>query len=238
MWFVATALSIGNFYSYTSATRQPALSFCPDQLMPVDQLLLFLTLTLFVSASPGPVMLAAMANGGLYGVRRAMWGMAGATLGNLVLIALSALGMGLLLKNSDALFSVIQWLGAAYLIWLGLKLCLQPVGEGINASAVEEGSARRLFLKSFGIALSNPKGLIYFGALFPQFIAPERPLLAQFALLVSLFVAIDLVWMLAYAKGGSFIMGWLRSPLHQRVFNCLCGGALALAGVLMLWLKQ
>lgn len=100
LWFVATALSIGNFYSYTSATRQPALSFCPDQLMPVDQLLLFLTLTLFVSASPGPVMLAAMAN------------------------------------------------------------------------------------------------------------------------------------------GGSFIMGWLRSPRHQRVFNCLCGGALALAGVLMLWLKQ
>jgi len=203
--------------------------------MPLDQLFIFLSLTLLVSASPGPVMLAAMANGGLYGVRRAIWGMVGATAGNLVLIVLSAVGMGLVLKNSDTLFRTIQWLGAAYLIWLGIKMCLQPASENIAANAIRESANAHLFFKSFGIAISNPKGLIYFGALFPQFIAPERPLVPQLALLVSLFVVIDIVWMLAYAKGGSFIMGWLRSPLHRRWFNCVAGGALMIAGIMLLW---
>lgn len=202
--------------------------------MPPDQLLLYLTVTLFVSASPGPVMLAAMANGGLYGVRRAIWGMAGATAGNLLLIVLSVVGMALVLKNSPTLFIVIQWLGAAYLIWLGIKICLQPVAENIVVNAINKTASAHLFLKSFGIAISNPKGLIYFGALFPQFIAPDRPLAPQLALLVSLFVVIDFIWMLAYAKGGSFIMGWLRSPLHRRWFNCVAGGALIMAGLMLL----
>lgn len=206
--------------------------------MPSDQLLLFLTVTLFVSASPGPVMLAAMANGGLYGVRRAIWGMAGATAGNLLLIVLSAVGMALVLKNSPMLFIVIQWLGAAYLIWLGLKMCFQPVNQNATVGTTHKIASTHLFFKSFGIAISNPKGLIYFGALFPQFIAPERPLVPQLMLLVSLFVVIDLVWMLAYAKGGSFIMGWLRSPSHRRWFNGIAGGALMVAGLMLLWVTD
>jgi homoserine/homoserine lactone efflux protein len=202
--------------------------------MHLDQLLLFLTVTLFVSASPGPVMLSAMANGGIYGVRHAIWGMAGATAGNLLLIVLSSVGMGLVLKNSPAFFSAIQWVGAAYLIWQGIKICFQSVNENIDTNP--KAASTHLFFKSFGIAISNPKGLIYFGALFPQFIAPERPLAPQLALLVSLFVVMDFIWMLAYAKGGSFIMGWLRNPLHRRWFNGVAGGALIFAGLIMVLL--
>lgn len=201
--------------------------------MSTDQLLLFITLTFFVSASPGPVMLACMAYGGNYGVRRSLWGMAGATVGNLLLMLLSALGLGLLLNRSDTLFTAIQWLGAAYLVWLGCKICLQPVGEELRASAAGEGSRQRLFWKAFGISVSNPKGLVYFGALFPQFVAPEQPLLPQFTLLTVIFVVMDLIWMLAYAKGGRVIMGWLRSPQHQRWFNRISGGALIAVGLLM-----
>lgn len=205
--------------------------------MPPEQLLVFFSLTFFVSASPGPIMLACMAYGGLYGVRRSLWGMTGATLGNLALMLLSAFGMGLLVSRSEILFNAIRWLGAAYLIWLGLKICLQPVGGPLEARPLTEGSPRALLRKSFVIAVSNPKGLVYFGALFPQFIAPDGSLVLQFTILTVLFVLTDLVWMLVYAKGGSFIMGWLRNPQHQRWFNYLCGGALMLTGVLMLWLK-
>lgn len=201
--------------------------------MPTDQLLLYLTVTLLVSASPGPVMLSAMANGGLYGVRHAVWGMVGATLGNLILIALSSLGMALILKNAPVLFRTIQWVGAAYLIWLGLRICLQPVDDELTQGTAVRSDGWRLCIKSVGIALSNPKGLIYFGALFPQFISIERPLLQQLAIMVGLFVAIDFVWMLIYAKAGSFIVGWLRSPQHRRWFNRSAGGALMAAGLAM-----
>lgn len=183
-------------------------------------------------------MLACMANGGLYGVRRSLWGMVGATLGNLALMLLSAAGMGLLLTRSDALFNAIRWLGAAYLVWLGLKICLQPVVTALTARLSTAGSPRALLTKSFIIAASNPKGLIYFGALLPQFISPEQPLVAQFTILTVVFVVMDLLWMLAYAKGGNFIMSWLRSPTHQRWFNWVCGGALVAMGVLMALMKS
>lgn len=201
--------------------------------MPPDQLLVFLTVTLLLSASPGPVMLSAMANGGIYGVRHALWGMVGATVGNLSLIALSIAGMALVLQSSEMLFRIIQWVGAAYLVWLGLKIARQSVeGEFATGKAMRD-SGWQLFIKSFGIAVSNPKGLLYFGALFPQFISPARALLPQLSLLVGLFVVIDLISMLIYAKSGSFIVSWLRSPQHRKWFNRIAGGALIAAGIAM-----
>lgn len=201
--------------------------------MPIDQLLVFLTVTLLVSASPGPVMLSTMANGGMYGVRHAAWGMAGATLGNLILITLSFIGMALVLKSSNTLFVALQWAGAAYLVWLGIKMAQQPVAMEQTSGKAARARALPLFAKSVGIALSNPKGLIYFGALFPQFISPDYALFNQLALMVTIFVCIDLVWMLIYARGGSFVVSWLRSPQQRRGFNRVAGSALIGAGVLM-----
>lgn len=201
--------------------------------MPIDQLLVFLTVTLLVSASPGPVMLSTMANGGMYGVRHAAWGMAGATLGNLILITLSFIGMALVLKSSNSLFVALQWAGAAYLVWLGIKMALQPVVMEQTSGKAARTRALSLFAKSVGIALSNPKGLIYFGALFPQFISPDYALFKQLTLMVTIFVCIDLVWMLIYARGGSLVVSWLRSPQQRRSFNRVAGSALIGAGVLM-----
>lgn len=201
--------------------------------MPIDQLLVFVTVTLFVSASPGPVMLSAMANGGMYGVRHAAWGMAGATAGNLLLIALSFVGMALVLKNSTALFRALQWAGAAYLIWLGIKMYRQPVADNQVPGSAVRASSFGLFIKSVGIAISNPKGLVYFGAFFPQFISLEYSLTHQLLLMVVVFVIIDVIWMLIYAQGGSFVAGWLRSPQQRRSFNRVAGGALIGAGVLL-----
>jgi threonine/homoserine/homoserine lactone efflux protein len=201
--------------------------------MSLDQLLVFLTLTLFLSASPGPVMLTCMANGGRYGVYQSLPGMAGATMGNLVLIVLSSFGISVLLKQSDMLFRIMQWVGAAYLIWLGLKTCLQPIHHEMNAHSRVQGSATTLLWQSFGIAVSNPKGLIYFGALFPQFLTSEKPLLPQLVVLTGLFISIDFAWMLIYTKSGSAIMKWLRSPQHKHLFQYCAGGVLIVAGILL-----
>lgn len=201
--------------------------------MPFDQLLVFATVTLFMSASPGPVMLSAMANGGIYGVRHAAWGIFGATVGNLLLITLSLIGMALILKNFPVLFRTLQWAGATYLIWLGIKMYRQPIAEDSVSGRIVRATPLALFFKSLGVAASNPKGLVYFGAFFPQFISPEYSLADQLLMIISVFLLIDVTWMLIYAQGGSVVVGWLRSPHQRRGFNRVTGGALMGAGILM-----
>lgn len=201
--------------------------------MPFDQLLVFATVTLFMSASPGPVMLSAMANGGIYGVRHAAWGIFGATVGNLLLITLSLIGMALILKNFPVLFRTLQWAGAAYLIWLGIKMYRQPIAEDSVSGRIVRATPLALFFKSLGVAASNPKGLVYFGAFFPQFISPEYSLADQLLMIISVFLLIDVTWMLIYAQSGSVVVGWLRSPHQRRGFNRVTGGALMGAGILM-----
>lgn len=201
--------------------------------MPFDQLLVFATVTLFMSASPGPVMLSAMANGGIYGVRHAAWGIFGATVGNLLLITLSLIGMALILKNFPVFFRTLQWAGAAYLIWLGIKMYRQPIAEDSVSGRIVRATPLALFFKSLGVAASNPKGLVYFGAFFPQFISPEYSLADQLLMIISVFLLIDVTWMLIYAQSGSVVVGWLRSPHQRRGFNRVTGGALMGAGILM-----
>lgn len=201
--------------------------------MPFDQLLVFATVTLFMSASPGPVMLSAMANGGIYGVRHAAWGIFGATVGNLLLITLSLIGMALILKNFPVLFRTLQWAGATYLIWLGIKMYRQPIAEDSLSGRIVRATPLTLFFKSLGVAASNPKGLVYFGAFFPQFISPEYSLADQLLMIISVFLLIDVTWMLIYAQSGSVVVGWLRSPHQRRGFNRVTGGALMGAGILM-----
>lgn len=200
--------------------------------MPVEHLTLFISLTFFVSLSPGPVMLACMTYGGQVGVARTLFAMAGASVGNLLLIGLSAIGASLLLKQHPWLFQALQWCGAAWLIWLGIQTFLrQP--ETIQTEKMDALSAKQLWWQAFVIALSNPKGLLYFGALFPQFLRPEQALLPQYFILVPVFLVIDLAWMLIYASSGSTIMRWIKNPRHQRGFNRVTGSLLALAGLLM-----
>lgn len=203
-----------------------------------EQLLVFITLTCVVSASPGPVMLACMAYGGRYGLARTSQAMLGASLGNLLLMLLSALGVGLALSRSPAVFDTIRWLGAAYLVWLGVQLWRTSDASPLTAEAELARGRTGLLLKSFGIAVSNPKGLVYFAAVFPQFVLPGEPLVPQFALLTLIFVLMDLVWMLVYARAGQLIMSWLKEDHHRRWFDRASAAALILAGALLVLLSQ
>lgn len=196
--------------------------------MPLEQLWLFTTITLVLSASPGPVMLACMIDAGRYGFTKSLFTMLGASTGNLVLMLLSALGLGLLVEQAEWIFHTIKWLGAAYLIYLGIQLMLAPpLSVDIEARQIRSS---QLFAKALIVAVTNPKGLIYFGALFPQFIDINRSMPPQFGLLTLIFLSMDFIWMSIYAVGGRGIMHWLKSPAHQRWFNWISGGALILAG--------
>ncbi|RYY74339.1 MAG: LysE family translocator [Gammaproteobacteria bacterium] len=200
--------------------------------MPITNFTLFLSITFIVSASPGPVMLSCMANGGRLGMRKAFLGMLGACSGNLVLVGLSALGLGLIISQNDTLFNIVKWAGAAYLAFLGLQIMRKPIkGDQLNTGEIT--SSKSVLLNSFLVAIGNPKGLIYFGALFPQFISYQEPIGPQFLILTVTFLTMDLMWMFAYAVAGNKIMRWLKSPKHQIWFNTLSGLVLIIAAIFM-----
>lgn len=132
----------------------------------IDVTLLAFAMVAFIGiATPGPTVLLALANGSKFGVRRAMIGMAGAVLSDFVLIGAVALGLGALMAASEFWFGVVKWAGVCYLVYLGIML-LRSRGtlDGAlgSAEANMAASARSIFLKSFLVAVTNPKGYLFF----------------------------------------------------------------------------
>ncbi|WP_096085408.1 LysE family translocator [Agaribacterium haliotis] len=197
----------------------------------MPELWLFISLTFFVSASPGPAMLTCLADGARFGLRHTVFTMLGISCGNLILICLSALGLSFLLSAYPAAFSAVKYFGAAYLAWLGLRLAFSGI-DNIDLATIKV-HRHKLFAKAMLIALGNPKGLIYFGALFPQFIDPAKPALGQLIVLSSLCISIDMLWMSIYAGGGKLLLKWLQTPVFRRIFNISCGSALLVAAVFL-----
>ena len=195
-------------------------------------LLAFALVAFIVIATPGPTVLLALTNGSRFGVRRACFGMVGAILSDFVLIGAVALGLGALLAASEFWFSVVKWIGVAYLAFLGIMLMLSK--GTLDQSLMEGGSgaARAVFLKSFLVAVTNPKGYLFFSAFLPQFIAPDTPQLPQYIVLAVVFAAIDFSVMFGYATLGSQAVRMLRKS-GALWLDRICGGALlTLAGSL------
>ena len=178
-------------------------------------------------------MLSCMANGGRVGLRKAFAGMLGACAGNLCLVALSALGLGLIVSQNEVLFNLIKWIGAAYLVFMGVQIMRAPLQQNDVQITSVSTTTTAIWRASFFIALSNPKALIYFGALYPQFISYQQPIAVQFFILTITFLITDLFWMFVYAIAGNKIMHWLTTPKHQTLFNISSGLILIAVGIFM-----
>src|SRR5687767_14809619 len=132
--------------------------------MDATTLLLFSLVALVAIATPGPTVLLALANGSRYGLRRSVAGMLGAVLSDYVLVGAVALGLGALLAASEFWFSVLKWVGAGYLAWLGLRMLRSQGGFEVpaaGAASQDQASARSIFMKSFLVAVTNPKGYLF-----------------------------------------------------------------------------
>jgi threonine/homoserine/homoserine lactone efflux protein len=203
-------------------------------------LIVFAVVAFVGIATPGPTVLLALSNGSRFGVRASLPGLAGAVLSDFVLIAAVAVGLGALLAASEFWFSLVKWAGVAYLAYLGLRL-LRSQGRPTLADeggARHRPSARAIFLRSFLVAVTNPKGYLFFSAFLPQFIVPAQPQIPQYLALAVVFAAIDGVVMLAYAGAGARALRLLQAR-GVAWLDRLCGGALlALAGSLALVRRQ
>jgi threonine/homoserine/homoserine lactone efflux protein len=204
-------------------------------------LLLFAAVAFIGIATPGPTVLLALTNGSRYGVRASVAGMIGAVLSDFVLIAAVALGLGALLAASEFWFSVVKWLGVVYLAYLGVRLLRSKGGTvtlPADAPLDRQAPLRSIFVRSLLVAVTNPKGYLFFSAFLPQFIVPAQPQLPQYLTLAMTFAAIDFVVMFAYAAAGAQAIRFLSAKRVQWL-DRICGGALlALAGSLAMYRRQ
>jgi threonine/homoserine/homoserine lactone efflux protein len=203
-------------------------------------LLLFSVVAFVGIATPGPTVLLALTNGSRFGVRASLPGMAGAVLSDFVLISAVAVGLGALLAASEFWFSTIKWVGVAYLAYLGIRLLRSKGTFAVpdKQDASSRVSARAIFLRSLLVAVTNPKGYLFFSAFLPQFIVPTEPQIPQYVALAVTFASIDFVVMLGYALAGAHAIRVLRAK-GALWLDRVCGGALlALAGSLALYRRQ
>lgn len=183
---------------------------------------------------PGPSAVLCLTHGARHGGRRAIATVAGGVLAALTLMLLSVLGVGALLAASATLFTAIKLLGALYLLYLGISAWRSSApalsGVALDSGEIEVRPLRKLFGHGFMVGVGNPKDLLFFGALFPQFVDPHQAIVPQLLLLALTWVVADFSIMSSYALMGRRIAAFFTRLGGGRLFNRVTGGAFIAAG--------
>jgi homoserine/homoserine lactone efflux protein len=179
---------------------------------------------------PGPTVTMIVANSLRHGSRAGMLNVAGTQAGLLIWLAIAVLGLAAAIQAMGVWFDVVRIAGAAYLVWLGIGLW-RSGGELRTAERARPNGS--FFLQGLWVILSNPKMLLVFGALMPQFISPERDFAGQLTFLVVVFMVLAAFFDGAYALLAGSAGAWLsraRIKLVERISgSCLIAGGLWLA---------
>lgn len=188
--------------------------------------------TIVLSVSPGPGVFSSLAAGLNHGFRRGMWNAVGMQVANFALMGVVSVGLGAILLASETLFNMVKWGGVAYLVWLGFATWrAEPHHFDARADAPQGRDSREVFLKGFLVNLTNPKGIIFYAAVLPQFIDVARPQLVQYAILGLTTLVVDLVVMAGYIGLASRVLSVMRDPSRLRWVNRILGGAFVAAGM-------
>lgn len=191
----------------------------------------FLAAAIVIAVSPGPGAVTAMAAGSRHGYFTALRTVLGLQLALGIQLLIVAAGLGTVLAASALAFDIVKFLGAAYLIWLGVQKWRTRVGE-IAETGVPP-AARGLFLQGLLVNLTNPKAVVFIAALTPQFIDPTRPQWPQFLIIGLTMTVVDSIVMSGYVLLAGRMRGWLRDGAALKAQNRFFGGVFVGAGVLL-----
>lgn len=204
-----------------------------------DTYLIFIVTTAVVCLTPGPAALLIVAQGISGGFRRSYWAIAGIALGNTLYFALSATGIAALIVASGTLFSVIKWVGVAYLFYLGISAIRNKASAlTVSSNTAHAVSGPRAFWQAVVVELSNPKALLYFVALLPQFINPAKPIGMQMLIFGVSCIVLDTLAYSLYAWLGSKTQRFTANAGFVRASNTASGSLLMIAGALMATVKR
>lgn len=205
--------------------------------MTLEWWLTYLVTTIIFSLSPGSGAINTMSTGISYGFRGALPSIAGLQVGLSAHIVLVGIGLGTLLTQSVLAFDILKWLGAGYLIWLGIQqwqtagaLDLQAVSKALPSIG--------LFKRAILVNLTNPKSIIFLAALFPQFIISHQPQGIQYLILGVTSVVVDVIVMVGYATLAAHVARWIKEPHQMRLLNRIFGSLFIMIGALLLFARK
>lgn len=207
--------------------------------MQLELWLAYVVTSAVVLAIPGPTILLVLSYAIAQGRKATLPLVTGVALGDSVAITLSLMGLGTLLATSALWFTIIKWIGGCYLIYLGISL-LRSAGKPMPVQIQRESRSTpgKLFGNAFIVTALNPKSIVFFVALLPQFISANHPVTAQLWILGLTFVALATIGATSYALFASSIRRWLASARAQKAYSMIGGGLLLSAGVWALAAKR
>jgi threonine/homoserine/homoserine lactone efflux protein len=193
----------------------------------------FLGVMAVMAVTPGPANLFAIATGAQKGKAAALVGVAGMNSATLVWFAAAALGLGALILAFPQVFHLLAFAGAAYIAWLGIKSLRGAFQKDAEPGHGAFRQGKSAYLDGFAVQIANPKAVLFFTAVLPPFLDPERPLPAQLAAFACATLTLDILAMSAYGLGGAALAAKMTEPRFRKGFAIAVGLLLLAAAILM-----
>jgi threonine/homoserine/homoserine lactone efflux protein len=184
------------------------------------------------AATPGPAMFTVITNGVSRGFRRAFMAGVGVAAGDAVLVTLALLGLVALAQTFEWVFLLLKYAGAAYLIYLGIRMWRAAATQPTEPKAVETRLSRS-FLLGASIALGNPKAILFHASIMPLILNLDTMTFADGLLVVLVVITVNIVTMGLYAALAGRASGWFRTPRRMRLMNRFAGSAMIGTGALI-----
>jgi threonine/homoserine/homoserine lactone efflux protein len=175
---------------------------------------------------PGPIVTLVVANSLSHGSRSGLATVAGASIGNAILLGATAVGLVAFFALLSEIFEIVRWAGAGYLIWLGVKAWRAHGGQELAIVPAAKRSSRAVFLQGFLVAITNPKAIVFYVAFLPQFVDSHLPAGPQLLVMIVTMIIMALFSDSAYALLAGRARGWFTTPGRRRLQSCITGALL------------
>ncbi len=206
--------------------------------------IIFASVAIVAIASPGPAILLAISNSLNYGIKSVLLSSFGNISGLFILSSAAIFGLGAILKTSTTVFLIVKIAGAAYLIYLGVRQWRSKTNLFVSHSEESDGLVKKmsrkrksLYLEGFLIAITNPKAILFFTALFPQFISLKSDLAPQFLIMTFTFMGMSFLALSTYGLLASKAKQWFSTSRRVKWFNRIIGGLFVVIGFGLLQLR-
>ncbi len=187
--------------------------------MDLETWYLYVSTVLILMSTPGPSQLLILSNSLSSGFPRSAFTAAGDLTANLIQMVVATAGLAYLIQSNENLITTIKWVGVVYLLYMGFISFIHQKPPNIHSEEVKGiRSSSSLYFQGFIVSALNPKAVIFFAALFPQFIDSSRPVVTQFSILSATYLMLDGMFLLTYALLACRLSKWLKSdsPLIRR----------------------
>ena len=204
--------------------------------MTIQSWLMYLVLVIIATSTPGPAVLFIMTNSTLHGWRKSTFSALGNIVGLFCMGILTVAGLGAILNTSEIIFNIVKYFGAGYLIYLGIKLFFQkgPDFQSTQSQLIASNvPSIKIFFQAFGVAVSNPKAIVFLTALFPQFLNINEPLIPQFFILISTLMTLSFTFLMLYSLMAHKAKTWLAKSSRVRFVSRTSGAIFVGFGVLL-----